>query len=290
MRRNIWTEDDTVELLKLNDIHTVTELASIFNRPPSSIRTKLAEYGRLNSIARGRSGKRLERLLLDDLTVFYWIGFILADGWITYNRKKENYTLGVSSSATDSSHIRRLGAFLEAPVYERIRSTNFTKDSTEVIMRLTERESVELVINKFGFNRRKSHNPPDFSAYTFSGEQLTALIIGFIDGDGTLITRKNGNSTQTMINLQLHSSWKANLEFVSSHLQTYFSTVLRSKVGINNRGHCVLAIAKYEMLQSMKRFILDNDIPAMERKWDKVVIGSHANSPRSAASNHSSTV
>lgn len=45
----------------------------------------------------------------------------------------------------------------------------------------------------FGFNYRKTYDPCDFNSFAnYSKEQLLALLIGIIDGDGCIT--KSGNS------------------------------------------------------------------------------------------------
>ena len=119
-------------------------------------------------------------------------------------------------------------------------------------------------MQKYGLSYNKTYNPPNFSYYSnYSKEQLIALLIGLIDGDGSI--NKNGSEYSNAITITSHKVWKSfYIELLSAldipiHIKEYEgrSTIA---IGIYQRNYCIL----------LRDFILNNNLFHLKRKWEKI--------------------
>lgn len=266
-----WTIEN-IQFFKENFMfYSDKEFATKFDKTVFNIQCVLNKHDliRPNSIRDKVKNRKTNTILNGDFETFYWVGFILADGWIYC--KNKNYRLGVSSSYIDHQHLNSFANKLSINIKTRERDTNFLKNSKCSEIEFNDNTNIPLLMKKFDIKPNKSHNPPDFSLYDFTDNQILSLIIGFIDGDGSIVKRGNINSSQAIISIQLHNSWNENLKYINTFLQRHFEIKTKSNVSVNCRGHCVLSLTKYKMLSEIKSFAIKNNLPIMTRKWDNVI-------------------
>ena len=212
----------------------------------------------------------LSRLLSDELESFYWMGFVLADGWVTtndYNGRTLN-VFGVMLSEEDGEHLRRLGDYIGVGVLHYERDTNFLKGAKSCLLKVQDSVNVPKLKEKFDIHNSKTLHPPSWRSYCFSDDQLMALFIGYVDGDGS-INRRIG-SDRLHLSIQTKAEWFQNIEFMLEALQRLTGVLVSSKPNVNCRGHLHLSLCKNSMIGKMKKFALDNKLPIMSRKWDMV--------------------
>lgn len=221
---------------------------------------------------------KLNKLLNDTLETYYWIGFVMADGWVTVNKFNQKYknstyertigTFGVILSSIDHDHLSKLSQYIEAPIRTGKRSTNYKKDARYSIVKVCNLDVVRVLKDKFMIENDKTTSPPNWSVFGYSDDQMLAMIIGYIDGDASIAKRKSSNVLH--ISFQSHIAWKDNLLFIKTFLENYFDTPTRSKVSINNRNHATLSICRSDLIVSIKEFATKNNLPILDRKWDVV--------------------
>lgn len=212
----------------------------------------------------------LKKLLSDELTSFYWIGFILADGWVT-SRINPNGAyinhLGIMLQDTDLNHLQKLIDWLELPstnIRKRTRTTNFKKESKSVNICITDSICVPLIKEKFDINNKKTYFPPNMNNYSFTDDQLLALIIGFIDGDGSIDLR---GKHCPHISIQTTKEWADNLHFINTTIHRISGESIKNKIKINNRNHATLSICKRNVVATLKQFAITHNLPILARKW-----------------------
>lgn len=215
----------------------------------------------------------LKRLLSDELETFYWMGFILADGWVVSKIDSKNNKinhLGISIQSRDRTHLENFLKWVDISttrIRTRSRNTIFKNGSTDVSICITDQVSVPLIKEKFGINNDKTNNPPNMSEYKFTEEQTIALIIGFIDGDGSVAMRSH---RRPHISFQTSKEWYNNLELINEVVHTFCDESIRNNVCINRRGHASLSLCKCIIAAKLRQFIIDNNLPALERKWEVI--------------------
>jgi hypothetical protein len=196
----------------------------------------------------------LENILNNTHENFYWTGFILADGYITKSNR-----LKVRLALQDHTHLEKLGRFLDV-------SVNKYKDQTELIIQ--DKKIISEYKEKFEINNKKSYNPPSIDMFLkLEMEHLLSLIIGFIDGDGS-ITYQHGRS-DTLLRIKNHSSWLDVLIMFSDVIMKA-SSITFPPPKINNQGYASLVCANLKILQFLKRHVSKHKLPVLERKWDKI--------------------
>jgi hypothetical protein len=144
-------------------------------------------------------------LLHDNPISYYWLGFLMADGSFTDRR----IHLGVAGK--DLDHLKSFLKF--------VNSTNKIqklKDEDHYRIKLTSVKEVQALKEKFHISNRKTYEPCNLKEIKDS-DLLFSLIIGYIDGDGSVTKQGNGFS----IYVVAHPCWVDNLTYMKSFLHSY---------------------------------------------------------------------
>ena len=142
----------------------------------------------------------LERLLDNSLQSNYWLGFILADGYIN-----KNVRLRIVLSEVDKVLLYNFCSYLGIDDS----NINFYKkkigniEYKYVSISIMDSMIIPKLTIKYNINAKKTYNPPTIN-YKASAENI-ALYIGFIDGDGSI--RKLYNRQDYNISIKCHKSW-----------------------------------------------------------------------------------
>lgn len=192
----------------------------------------------------------LLNLTIRDLTFYYWLGFVLADGHISNNR------LIVTLSSVDEDHMKKFSDYLKVPYTPLIKKSH-------VKLAAQNKEVIGGISQEFNINPNKTEKPPDTSFYDkLNKKELLSLFAGFVDGDGSI-----GNLHKRRdfhLRIKCHSAWFYFLMYLNNRLD------LKGNVGINNQGYSTLAITNTVFLKSLKVASLKLNIPLLSRKWDKI--------------------
>lgn len=199
------------------------------------------------------SKNQLVKLLDGSLESFYWLGFLFADGSFV---KDERISLCISSK--DINHLYKYCDFLGVP-RKRVK--------TRVVKAFgSEFQSSGLVVkdvitfrnlkSKYSIFSNKTKNPPDISTISDKDSRMS-LWLGFLDGDGSVVYQTGRNDVS--LKIKCHHSWGDFIEKLAG-----------SSGKINKQGYYELVISDNEILRKWKRFAIENDLPVMERKWDRV--------------------
>ena len=184
---------------------------------------------------------------------YYWVGFIMADGHITDNKR-----LKLVLSLKDIDHLKKFKSYIslksEIKIYKN--SCGISVMDSVYIKSLCE---------KFNIKQNKTYNPPDISVFeNIQEEKLKyALLAGFIDGDGNISSRLP-KSNAFFLRIQLHSSWINILQIFHKMIDPEGLNTVK----INNRGYAQFVISNTEILKNLKERILNLNIPILLRKWD----------------------
>lgn len=173
----------------------------------------------------------------------YWIGFIMADGHIYKNRN-----IQINLSTTDEGHISK--------IKNHIGEVKMFISKTNIRVTISDVETCRFLTNKFSWKSNKTKNPVVIPEMT--EDCLFSMIIGFIDGDGSI--NKRG-----LIKVKCDRSWKSLLDRFYRHLtgeEKYFS--------IQKDGCSIFYITKLKTIFEIKRKAIELGLPIMIRKWDKV--------------------
>lgn len=233
-------------------------LESYFSRDWRNIKDK-AYKERIRKLI-GNEGVAV--LLNDSLQTMYWIGFLLADGHFTDTR------VSVELSIKDMGHLKSFASYINTDNwYERVRVVN-NKEYKQCSTNVTNIAIIPKIVSKFTIQTNKTINPPNLKALPLTVSQLISLFIGFVDGDGSIYTPTYSEK----LRIECHKNWADNLLFFENLLYETFEVpkLVTQLTKISSRDTAVLEISSTTMLRTIKRFIKENNLSVMNRKWDKV--------------------
>lgn len=246
-----WSQEEDIYLKQYYSLKSIKEIQKVIPKTKYAIEWRsrflnLKKYDyKINEI---------KNLLLNDLEAFYWIGFLLADGSFSLEKKYPRLTLKISIK--DLDHLNKFAKFIK---------TNKVKIYGNICGISIGKEVINEICEKFDIKPRKTYNPPDFFKYNFTDEQMLSLIIGFIDGDGNIDVQNN----HATIGIGLHASWNNNLNYINNFLHNLFAV---SQINaVNTRSNVsILKFSRKRITENMKKFIEDKNLPALSRKWGKI--------------------
>lgn len=246
----------SIFLLENREKFSIKELASILG-----FKSRTSIINRIKNLSIPPKGNRkgdVSPLLEESLISFYWMGFILADGHFTKSNQ-----LVVSLSLKDKDHLEKLSKFLNCKVkiYKRSICNGSFKGSQKEFCRIAiqDFEICQKLKVKFDVKNNKTYCPPNLASLNFTDDQFLALIVGFVDGDGSFT---NLNS----IKIECHSSWRENFIFFSKLSERIFNRKLN--VSDETRKYVYTYIPKEVVLQ-LRQFSVSNKLPFLVRKWLK---------------------
>ncbi len=260
-----WTELETKFLIEnYYDKNKDFLIENLNNRTWSQIKDK-ARYIKIRKKSRKLSD--ISILLKENPISYYWVGFLMADGSFTENR----VSLGMTGK--DMDHLIKYKKFIKSSNklhkmphdYYQVRSVDAT--------------NVRILKSKFKITNRKTYEPCDLNNIQ-NKELLFSLIIGIIDGDGSIT--KNKNCEAYTLSISLHPSWLQNLDYIKNFLYNYFDEKCNSKPAYIRERNINLpqddkdVIKKYRfsemyvgyrpLLIKIKKKAMQLNLPFMERK------------------------
>ena len=206
-------------------------------------------------------------LLKETPEAYYWMGFLLADG--SFNKKGR---LSLTLSETDKDQVYKFASFIEMKaenVKTYTRKTNYSGSSKTYRVSSMVEYYGQKIREKFDLKLNKTENPPDLTKIikNTTKENFLALIIGFIDGDGSIIHAHNKKSIN--IRIEVHSSWLPNLSLMESFIYDYFLENSPNSSKLNKNGYTSLNISRASIIKKLNEF--SRSLPRLERKWQKII-------------------
>ncbi len=119
-------------------------------------------------------------------------------------------------------------------------------------------------MEKYGFKPRKTYNPIDFSTFkNYDKNLLLSLLIGIIDGDGSI--QSNGSPNAFCITITAHESW-------AQFYQELMEALDIPEHISNRKDSTTIRICRREILQLLQNVITNNNLFHLKRKWNKLMI------------------
>ncbi len=260
MKQQIKWSKDKIDLIKKEyPLGDKKELCKTFECSYSQLKDIARRY-KIKSL-KDQKLYKLQWLMADDLEVFYWLGFILADG--TFSQKRQ---LVISLNIKDFEHLNFLAKKLKYDLKIEEYKTVYG-DGIKCILRCDDSYNVPLILKKLnlGTTAPKTYNPPTSLDFLKTNEQFFALFCGLVDGDGTIEWRNNKKSiVPRTLKINCHKSWKIFYDEIKSKFEK-INFVSNTK--IDCRGHSLFYMSKKEQILFLRYFAEENKIPIMKRKW-----------------------
>ena len=252
MKRRRWTNQE-IEILQEKYTHsTASELMlAIPNRTWDAIKLK-ANSLNLYSEINYQIESDLSILLEDSLVTYYWIGFLMADGYIDHDAMR----LILSLAIKDRDHIIKFAEYIKCNNHSYISNYAYGVSAQD-------KKIIPKIINKYNFLRRKTYNPPNLSY--LRDNNLVSFFIGFIDGDGHIRKQYKRNDSCCMI--KIHKSWYETLTYLVSQIAIMCNITIPPPF-INTVGYTEVYICNSIILKFLKLKTLEWNLPVLLRKWN----------------------
>ncbi len=190
---------------------------------------------------------------IDNSEKAYWLGFLYADGCVTYNVVKKIYSTSISLAIKDYSHLEKLSVFLKHPGNIKI-----IKKTNACGLALGSKKISEDLI-KLGCIPRKSLVLKFPNNNQLPKEFVNDFLRGYFDGDGCLSLSKNDVSFKLSI--------LGTKEFLQEISNMYGGTpILKDKRHLHNTYY--LRFRTKEALLFLSDIYKDSDI-YLSRKLEK---------------------
>lgn len=264
-----WSDEDAAYL---HDSYGKVPNEELEVRLDRSIHT-ISEYARRQglSMSKNEDGRTinnldnptLKPLIEGGLQGYYWMGYLMADGYMHHGLKQ----VVLVSAVKDGTHLKRYAAFLKTKAHRYTGVAGWTgKPYDTYRISVADTVNATKLISMYDWKPRKTYNPPssDVLAKTLADpDAFCAFLIGFIDGDGYI------NKGNLCIKLENHASWTSFHDFALDMLRGFGILATSVKAKLNARGYAQAIIPKTTTLW-LKAFINRHNLIVLTRKWNKV--------------------
>lgn len=234
--------------------------AEMLRRKAREFQTPFAKFGIANNMA--------DKLCDETCEAYYWAGLMLADG--TFNFKDKSIRLAL----TDKLTVKWFKIFIETS--SKITKTTFPDKSWNPLytVKMGAARHFFEITDKFGIKPAKTYNPPD-KLPTENAEFLTALLVGLIDGDGTVgcikHTTVDGRKTERFrATIDSHYSWEKFFRLLSVGVAPVLG--YEPPVSTTPDNEARIFVGRQESMKKLVSFILAKNLPVMPRKLLKIPI------------------
>jgi len=253
-----WTKEEDVFLMEnYENLDTEKILIGLSKRSWDAIKLRAEKLG----IRRYNNKNRLANLkiLLEDTNeTYYWIGFIMADGHIHNSRR-----LKICLSIKDREQLDKFKKFID---YSEDLTIRNNKGHYNISISVMDTKYLKMLCDKFDIKHNKTYNQCDIKKIK-NDKLLLSLMIGFIDGDGSI---KNQTGRKDFrLNIKCHKSWKENLEYILNTIIRITGVDCKTVVKHTKcRRYSLINVTNSTALKKLKQEMLKLKIPYMKRKWD----------------------
>lgn len=238
-KQKMWEEWE-INFLKNNytNLKMLEIRQQLSDRTYSSITNKAHLLGLDN---RSINLSNVSNLLSGSNEAFYWLGFLLADGHFSKTNQ-----IQINLSVKDLNHLKKFATFVE-----------YKKELEIPSLFLSDINIIPKIAELYEIKNNKTYYPPNISK--LSGDSLFSLVIGFIDGDGSI--NKRGN-----LYIKVHSSWLNIVDF----MMTNIVEIGKHTIKINKDGLTICTLTNIEAIKKIKERAKKLNLPILTRKWDRV--------------------
>lgn len=259
IKKHKWTHEEDILLERIYYNSSSDELKNHF---PNRLRTSINNHACHLGLKRGYKHIResdMSALLSETPETYYWIGFLLADGYINHDKWRLKFAL----APKDANSVIDFANFIKCPNIHIYKTRHITVSAQD-------QEILPKLCEKFKIVSRKTYHPPSLDFIT-NPELLISLIVGYIDGDGCI--RKLHNRKDFHIIMKCHSSWINIYHLFEKKLYEIFNINKRKErqlTKICKSGYALLNISDSRICKKLKEKALEMKLPIMQRKWDAI--------------------
>ncbi len=224
---------------------------------------------KFNERSHARVESNMSVLLEENVTSYYWMGFLIADASISNTRIK------LDLADKDRNHVVEFCRFVKCNNHRSLKNGAYG-------VALMDKFNISKIIKKFKLLPRKTYNPPDLT-WMFDDDLFVSFFVGFIDGDGSIV--KQFKRKDCILTIKNYASWLNNLQYMVNRVSD-LSNVNSTKAIIDNQGYAKVRIANSICLKSLKRKIIKLKLPVLQRKWNRIDLNFTGKYEKSTINNH----
>jgi len=192
----------------------------------------------------------------------YWAGFIGADGYISEDKN----CLQISLSAKDKDHLEKLKNELNKDYEIKVKKNDSSwaaEESCYCAFSFISKQTIDALKENWRLHQNKTYTLT--FPHNLSVEEKKSYLCGYIDGDGCINIKKNSRG-------KLQLSINGNEEFlngVAKFLKEEGNIGIKNNIYESRNIFCFVVGGKTAL--SVLNFIYDENLPLMERKWNKYI-------------------
>ena len=188
----------------------------------------------------------------------------MGDGGFNFKGK----VIKLQLAEKDLSQIEKFSIFT-GKNYLKASTLCLGKKFTSYQVTLCEKEKFQTLVEGFDIKERKTYNPPGDTFFN-SDIDFVSCFIGLIDADGHIGKAKLAKNP--FIKIECHECWSDFYMKLIEKINIYFGVSYVPNYRFDKKRNTFsLKIGNSSYFKILLKFIKDNNLPVLERKWDKAI-------------------
>jgi hypothetical protein len=251
-----WSEEENELLRKEWPTSDKSKIIELFpNREYKTIKGR-ASYLGIKKIESFKNLNKLSFLLEESCESFYWLGLLMADGHFS-DRNEIKLTMSEKDQCQIDKFCELTGT--KSKRYSDVESGGYISRPFYTVS-VMDNYTVAYLKDLYAIESNKTKKPCEIRGIC-KGRFFIPWLAGFFDGDGCVLKDKKG--TVNGLRIQIHSSWKENLDIISKSLERY---EIVSRSYIDTQGYARLVVFSQENILKLCKLVSKSDIPLLDRK------------------------
>lgn len=197
---------------------------------------------------------KAKKLLNKSPESYYWLGMLMADGSFSHKC--------ITLISKDIDNLERFKCFLE------IDNKIGLKESGASRVNICDVNTIQTLTKLHGIQKNKTYNPPKHLTF-YNKNQFISFLIGFIDGDGCIYTRKKGRYLEQLISICVHYNWLP-LFKTWNHILNKYTKLHKKNFSVNCKGFALLRFGDAQYINYLMNKVEELNLPVFKRKWGKL--------------------
>lgn len=280
IRKKEWIRDfnnkNVVKELHYNQKLKIYEMAELLNCSVDSISRSFKRFNLevLNEVRYGSMSRySFKENFFEEINTerkAYWLGFILADGCITYTHSKAKKTynqkrydrLTITLSYKDKNHLEKFANDIEYNgVIETGESFTFGKNHKYSRLRITSEKLCNDLMDKNIHPNKSGREKP----YLLDDNLVNHYLRGYFDGDGYYSDYNQKNRSYRGIEFGFMGSYDIVSYFRDELIKNEIKT--NANIGKLNEGIYIFKTGGFEVFQDFYNYLYENSNVYLDRKY-----------------------
>lgn len=188
-----WNEEEIAYLKENYGVKNSREIGLFLDRSMDSVQIKARKLGL--RVEKKYNFNRDFFETIDNHEKAYWLGFIVADGYVLNDSERRNYELGISLKDSDRDHLKKFNKSIQGNFEVKTRKRNIDilertgspKEYNLCEIRVYSKKYVN-DLSQYSVVQGKTYK--DINLPNLSDDLMWSYIRGYLDGDGHIMLRE----------------------------------------------------------------------------------------------------